>query len=192
MHAKSLQSCPTLCDYSPLGSSVHGILQARILEWVAMPSSRGSSCIFCNSCIGRQILYCWAAREAPRCIRSSQNMKIILNSTKTLEWTNSTHYLVIWNCQYVKWNGQYHARIIRAEKKIPQRTPEKQEIKMWMGIVSEWIFPSLFLLSHMKQKVTVILGKVNTWEEGLRPWGAGPGGEGVMKRNHRYRFPWLS
>ena len=30
-------------DYSPPGSSVHGILQARILEWVAMPSSRGSS-----------------------------------------------------------------------------------------------------------------------------------------------------
>ena len=29
-------------DYSPLGSSIHGILQARILEWVAMPSSRGS------------------------------------------------------------------------------------------------------------------------------------------------------
>ena len=40
------QLCLTLCnprDYSPPGSSVHGILQARILEWVAMPSSRGSS-----------------------------------------------------------------------------------------------------------------------------------------------------
>ena len=40
------QSCPTLCDpvdYSPPGSSVHGILQARILEWVAMPSSIWSS-----------------------------------------------------------------------------------------------------------------------------------------------------
>ena len=34
------QSCPTLChpmDYSPPGSSVHGILQARILEWIAFP-----------------------------------------------------------------------------------------------------------------------------------------------------------
>ena len=41
--AKSLQSCLTLCDSmdcSPPGSSVHGILQARLLEWVAMPSSR--------------------------------------------------------------------------------------------------------------------------------------------------------
>ena len=46
MHAKSLQLCPTLCnpmDCSPPGSSVHGILQARILEWVAISSSRGSS-----------------------------------------------------------------------------------------------------------------------------------------------------
>ena len=40
------QSCPTLCDpmdCSPPGSSVLGILQARILEWVAIPFSRGSS-----------------------------------------------------------------------------------------------------------------------------------------------------
>ena len=39
--AKSLQSCLTLCnsmDSSPSGSSVHGILEARILEWVAKPS----------------------------------------------------------------------------------------------------------------------------------------------------------
>ena len=47
MCAKSLQSCPAICDpmdCSPLGSSVHGILQARVLEWVAMPSlaSKGS------------------------------------------------------------------------------------------------------------------------------------------------------
>ena len=41
---KSFQACLTLCDpadCSPPGSSVHGILQARILEWVAISSSRG-------------------------------------------------------------------------------------------------------------------------------------------------------
>ena len=63
---KSLQSGLTLCnpmDRSPPGSSVHRILQARILEWVVMPSSRGSSqprnqtCISYMSCIGRQVLY---------------------------------------------------------------------------------------------------------------------------------------
>ena len=40
---KVAQLCPTLCnpiDFSPPGSSVHGILQARILEWFAMPFSR--------------------------------------------------------------------------------------------------------------------------------------------------------
>ena len=44
--AKSLQPCLTLCnptDCSPPRSSVQGLLQARLLEWVAMPSSRGSS-----------------------------------------------------------------------------------------------------------------------------------------------------
>ena len=60
MHAQSLQSCLTLCDSmdcSPPCSCVHGILQARILQWVAMPSSRGSSPprdwthVSCNSSI---------------------------------------------------------------------------------------------------------------------------------------------
>ena len=64
--AKSLQSCPSLCNpmgYSPPGPSVHGILQARMLERVAMPSSRGSSpprdrtLVFYVSCIGRWVLY---------------------------------------------------------------------------------------------------------------------------------------
>ena len=44
--AKFLQSSRTLCDpmdCSPPGSSVHGLLQARILDWVAIPSSSGSS-----------------------------------------------------------------------------------------------------------------------------------------------------
>ena len=45
-HMLVTQSCPTLCnpmDYSPPGSSVHGILQARTLEWVAIFYSRISS-----------------------------------------------------------------------------------------------------------------------------------------------------
>ena len=46
VRTKLLHSCPALwdpVDCSPPGSSVHGILQARILEWVAMSSSRGAS-----------------------------------------------------------------------------------------------------------------------------------------------------
>ena len=44
--AQLVQSCLTLCDpmdYSPPGSSIHWILQAKILEWAAMPSFRASS-----------------------------------------------------------------------------------------------------------------------------------------------------
>ena len=62
MLAKLLQSCLTLCDpmdHSLPGSSVHGILQGRILEWVAISSSRAYSWsrdqthVSCISCIGR-------------------------------------------------------------------------------------------------------------------------------------------
>ena len=61
----------TPLDSSPPGSSVHGILQASILEWVAIPFSRGSSWpsdqthVSCISCIGRQILHHCAPWEAP-------------------------------------------------------------------------------------------------------------------------------
>ena len=63
---KFLPSCPTLCDRrdcSLPGSSVHGILQAKILQWVAMSSSRGSSWFWDRthvcyvSCTGSWILY---------------------------------------------------------------------------------------------------------------------------------------
>ena len=62
VRAQSLQSCPTLCDpmdHRPPDCSVQGILQARKLKWIVMPSSRGSSwsrdwtCISYVSCIGR-------------------------------------------------------------------------------------------------------------------------------------------
>ena len=71
-----IQLCLSLCDpvdCSPVdcSSSVHGIAQVRILVWVAISSSRGSSLprdrthISCISCIGRRILYHWATRKAP-------------------------------------------------------------------------------------------------------------------------------
>ena len=62
--AKLLRSCSTLCspmDCSLPGSSVHEIFQARILEWIAIPFSRGSSPCRNRTCvsyvIGRRVLY---------------------------------------------------------------------------------------------------------------------------------------
>ena len=69
------QSCLTLCDpvdYSPPGSSVHGISQARILEWVAIPFSRGSSPPRDQtqiSCLAGRFSTIWATREASVCVR---------------------------------------------------------------------------------------------------------------------------
>ena len=80
------QSCPTLWDprdCSPPGSSVHGILQARILEWVAISFSRGSSQPRDRtqvSCIGGRCFNLWATREAPLYYKPTAN--IILNGKK--------------------------------------------------------------------------------------------------------------
>ena len=105
--AESLQSCPTLCDpmnCSLSGSSVHGILQARILEWVAISCSRGSSwsrdqtCLSCISYTGRWILYHCATREAPQtALLYSLSLHNILNpalpfstvfTTSSLGWSS--------------------------------------------------------------------------------------------------------
>ena len=65
-----VQLCPTLWDSmgcSPSGSSVHGILQARTLEWVTIPFSRGSSRLRVwtqNSCIAGRFFTIWGTREA--------------------------------------------------------------------------------------------------------------------------------
>ena len=64
-----LQSCPAFCNpigYSVPGSSVHAILQARILEWVAMPFSMGSSQLrdwTCVSCIADRFFTHWTTWE---------------------------------------------------------------------------------------------------------------------------------
>ena len=72
----SAKLCPTLCNLincSLPASSVHGILQARILKWVALPSSRGSSQprdqthVFYISCICRQVLYHWCHLGSTEC-----------------------------------------------------------------------------------------------------------------------------
>ena len=69
------KSCQTLCDttdFSQPGSSVHGILQARILEWVAISYSRGSQVL--NPCLlhRRQLLYhCATCEVLPTCLNWS-------------------------------------------------------------------------------------------------------------------------
>ena len=94
MHAKSLWLCLTFCDPTDSSlpdSSVHGILQARILDWVAMPFSRGSSqprdetCVFYVSCIGRWFHYHWI-----KAFRNTLSHKIVclpVNTSWYWWWT---------------------------------------------------------------------------------------------------------
>ena len=59
MHAELLQSYPTLCnamDLSLLGSSIHGVLQARILEWAAIPSLHKVKYTYISHCFLISIL----------------------------------------------------------------------------------------------------------------------------------------
>ena len=109
MRTQLLQTCLTLCDPmggSPPGSSVHGILQARILESVAISSSRLSSQprdqthVSCVSCIGRWILH-HTIMHAAAAAKSQQSCPTLCNpidgsptgsslpgilQARTLEW----------------------------------------------------------------------------------------------------------
>ena len=89
--------CPIFCDprdCSLPGSSVHGILRARILEWVTMPSSRGScwprfwTHISYVSCIGRWVLYHLCHLGSPCKTINSHNKKVLKQS----ELKNKTHH----------------------------------------------------------------------------------------------------
>ena len=83
-YVKLLQLCLTLCDamnYSSPDSSVHGILQARILEWVAMPSSRRSfrprdrTRVSYISCVGKRVFTTsttWEAKRAEKTQTTAQ------------------------------------------------------------------------------------------------------------------------
>ena len=108
MHA---QSRPTLCDHTdcrPQGSSVHRILQARILEWAAISSSRGSfqprdwTSVSCVSCICRRILYHRATWEALNLQGVHLNVNLVSNlstvSLTALGITDWTNYL--WRNKY--------------------------------------------------------------------------------------------
>jgi hypothetical protein len=75
---KVVQSCPTLCD--PTDYTVHGILQARIPDWVAFPFSRGSSQPRDRtqvSCTAGGFFISWATREA-------QQINILLLTNKQM------------------------------------------------------------------------------------------------------------
>ena len=96
--AESFQSCLTLCDpmdCSPPGSSAHGMLQSRILEWFAMPSSRGFSPprnrthVSYKSCTGGRFFATRATWES-LCISSHHSLKDMQVAAVILTWKSDS------------------------------------------------------------------------------------------------------
>ena len=89
-------------DCSLTGSSVHGTLQARLLEWVAIPSSRGSSWprdwtwIFYVSCTGRRVLHHWCHRGSPYLI----HLTFVLRAVEAIQPPYEIHML--WEIRWVR------------------------------------------------------------------------------------------
>ena len=112
VRATSLQSCVTLCDpvdCSPPGSSVRGILQARILEWDAIPSTRGSfpprdrTHVSYISCISKWALYhschpgCHLIMSSVSCLSIGKEgkVRITLNQKGKDSWRNTNHNTIL-------------------------------------------------------------------------------------------------
>ena len=93
------QSCPTLCnpmDCSLPSSSVHGILQAKILEWVSIPFSRGSSQPRDQTwvcCMAGRFFTIWTTKEAHTPLKAHFEILSLIKSSQTLWTPTSTSVL---------------------------------------------------------------------------------------------------
>ena len=104
---KVAQLCPTLCDpmdYSLPGSSVHRVLQVRILEWVAIAFFRGSSQPRDQTQVSHitDSFTIWVTREVPQCIKIYSKLIILCNFllrsnliSRTMLWTKENKCMVI-------------------------------------------------------------------------------------------------
>ena len=119
-------------DCRPPDSSVHGILQARILEWVAMPFSRGSSLPRDQtwvSCIAGRSFTVWATREAPK--YKSTIFFFLLLKDKLL-WKRPLG-------QQIQW--RLFAKLLLDLFPSPQGKQNEQIICMYLEIFSQGLFP---------------------------------------------------
>ena len=118
------QSCPTLCDpmdCSPPGSSVHRILQARILEWVAKSFSRGSSTWQADSLPfeppGKIFLQCYrskpeALKQWQQTLRATEKWGLALEKKKCTDWGKQCAHMLRVQKHKEKWKGsmQYYEK----------------------------------------------------------------------------------
>ena len=163
VNMKVAQWCPTLRD--PVDYTVHGILQARILEWVAFPFSRGSSQPRDQTQVSRivgRFFSSWATREASSFIHSSVD-----------EYLGCFQVLLLWTVLLCTQGCMYL-------------------FKLWFcpdnGFAQEWVR----LLDHMatiwRRLLRPHLGAAGKGDRFYQQWGYGWGrGEGESSQ-----VPWIS
>ena len=135
----------TLCQYvdhpvdcSPPGSTVHGILQARILEWVAVSFSRGSSWPRDRtlvSWIDRRILYHWATREiCVHCYCSLFMERILHVIQKWCPWLPTTTLQALPSPPYRwgKWGPEEWVTCSHGETKTPIQVIWLHRQRWWL------------------------------------------------------------
>ena len=135
------QSCPTFCD--PMDYRVHGIFQARILEWVAFPFSRGSSQLRVQtqvSHIAGRLFISWATREVPHWRYSITKLLQGIPRGKPL----ATGCCWPWHCQ--SWALGSPGRLIkwgleRSCESVGARTSEKNllssAVSLWRPLLTK-------------------------------------------------------
>ena len=114
-------------DCSSPGSFVHGILQARILEWVAMPSSRDSNSFLLGLLHCWRMLSCWAAWEAPGNMSRNTFYKCLLSQIFDKHWTRGSSWTEF---SYVQWQGDIYFLLDCTVLKNPCW---RQEFNPWVG-----------------------------------------------------------
>ena len=143
IRAKSFQSCPPLCDLmdcSPPGSTVHGILQARILGRAAMPSSRGSSQprdwtrVSYVFCIGGWVLYQWGHKES--------------DTTEPLNWTK---------LNWTPWKPDVVLLLHRIVEINMENSQEYLHIKHFLKLLNSPKDTVMFLNLYIKNSIEKIL-----------------------------------
>ena len=153
-------------DYSPPGSSVHGVLQARILEWIAISFSRESArpinqtCVYC---IGTWILYHWTLRGAQKYIR----------------WQKTNNQTNNWGTQLLKINSFRIYVVVLVPQLCPTLwphgiTPASSAHGIFLARVLEWVAISFSRRSSRprdRTRVSCTAGWFFTnWATRTAPW----------------------
>ena len=129
--AKSLQLCLILfdpIDCSPPGSSVHGILQARTLEWIVVPSSRGSSWPRDEThipCIGRRILCHYCHLGSPyfnRCFVNADKLGSFFSWVEMILSYSRTSFPAFYCCLYTLLNQRLSQSTSIVYLSVPHRS----------------------------------------------------------------------